>query len=282
MVDELQRALGNRTDISEARLVRWLNWAMLDLCGFHRKRVFPAKRFHQLEGQTTFSLTVESGTAQDGGSTSITLSATASSEDDYYNDQVISCNGEEKVITDYSGGTHVATVHSAWSTDPESGDDYTIHRRKYPITGATGLTEDQVWTIMRLEEIDTGGELTHRDWRDVAGGQPTQLQEPGSFARYGDHIIFNTAPEEQVSFRCYYYRLPTLLATGSLTEECDLSEQWHETIVLGAIWRGHERLMEPERAQQARQLYVDEAANRLDDYMIEDIFIERGIKVRKT
>lgn len=281
IVDEVQKALGNRTDISQARYLRWLNWAMFDLCGFHRKRLFPAKRFHELEGQTLFTLTVLSSTAQAGSSsTTIVLNAGASAIDDYYNDWVVSYDDEEMVITDYVGSTKAATIDGTWDTTPSTADEYTLHRKRVPLSDATGLAANRIWTIMRLETVTEGSKLTQKDWRKVIGGAATQLDQPGVFARYGDSLIFKTAPETSVSFRCYYYRQPTQITAANLAQEVDLSPEWHEMLVLGAIWRGHERLMEPERATEAKRQYVDEAGNRLDDYMIEELFIDRGMKVR--
>jgi hypothetical protein len=59
-----------------------------------------------------------------------------------------------------------------------------------------------------------------------------------------------------------------------------IPEAWHEVIILGALWRGHEALMEPERADVARAQYVDEALNRLNQYAIEEEHIERGLRAR--
>ena len=238
MEDEVTKALGNRTDLTQARYLRWLNWAMFDICGFFRKRNFPAKRIHELEGQTL-------------------------------------------VIVDYDGATRTATVASAWTTTPVITDAYTLHRKKVPLTDATGLAATDIWTVMRLETVVEGSPLTQVGWRKVVGGQATTLEEPRVFARYGDSLIFRSAPEEQVSFRCYYYRQPTKITVSNIDNQADLSQEWHETVVLGAIWRGHERLMEPERAMEAKQQYIDEAGNRFDDYMIEELFIDRGMKVRK-
>ena len=77
---------------------------------------------------------IEDGTAQAGGSTTITLASGESSIDDYYNGSVIFLTGgtgakQYRQITDYDGMTKVATVDSAWGTNPDSSTTYQIMGR---------------------------------------------------------------------------------------------------------------------------------------------------------
>ena len=71
------------------------------------------------------------GTAQAGGASSITLDASASATNDYYNGSVIEIiagtgAGQARVITDYDGGTLVATVDTSWATNPSSDSVFLI------------------------------------------------------------------------------------------------------------------------------------------------------------
>lgn len=75
---------------------------------------------------------VASDTAQAGAATTITLAAGDTQADDYYNNMVIKItggtgSGQEKTITDYVSSTKVATVDSAWTTNPDATSTYTIH-----------------------------------------------------------------------------------------------------------------------------------------------------------
>lgn len=75
---------------------------------------------------------VAGDTAQAGAATSITLAAADTQADDYYNTMVIKItggtgSGQEKTITDYVNATKVATVNSAWTTNPDATSTYTIH-----------------------------------------------------------------------------------------------------------------------------------------------------------
>jgi hypothetical protein len=82
-----------------------------------------------------FSVTVlaaaVTGTAQAGGANTITLEAGASATDDFYNGMPISVtggtgSGQSAVIVDYNGTTKVATVSSAWTTEPDATSGYSI------------------------------------------------------------------------------------------------------------------------------------------------------------
>lgn len=79
-------------------------------------------------------LAQQSGTAQTGTSTSITLAATASATDDYYNNNTIEITGgtgqstTKATITDYVGSSKVATVASWPSGTPDATSVYRIDR----------------------------------------------------------------------------------------------------------------------------------------------------------
>jgi hypothetical protein len=86
-------------------------------------------------------------TATAGGAATITLDASASSTNDYYNGSIIMIVGgtgvgQARVITDYVGSTLVATVDSSWSTNPASGSIFVIigGARVWDLTPATELS----------------------------------------------------------------------------------------------------------------------------------------------
>jgi hypothetical protein len=73
----------------------------------------------------------ESGTAQAGAATTITLAAGASATNDIYNGRVVRIvsgtgAGSSGTITDYVGATKVATIAVAWAVNPASGSGYVI------------------------------------------------------------------------------------------------------------------------------------------------------------
>jgi hypothetical protein len=215
MRDELAAALGNRGDITDARYVRWLNWALYDLCGFHRKRLFAPKRFHELEDRIEF-------------------------------DSVVS--------------------QASYDLESEVGVD--------PLT--------ELWAIEHLEEVDSGTGLDQKDWRDLTGVSASETGDPSEFCWHGGDLLFNKYPTESKSYRLWIYRFPSLfIATGLEAQTPIIPSYWHELVVLGAIYRGHEKLLEPDRADEARGQYVLEAGNRRDRTEWESQSIIRGLKVKR-
>jgi hypothetical protein len=74
---------------------------------------------------------IRSNTAQAGAATTITLDASASAVNDFYNGTSILTTGgtgvgQFRIITDYVGATKVATVDSAWATNPSSDTTFAI------------------------------------------------------------------------------------------------------------------------------------------------------------
>jgi len=292
--DELHAALGNRSDMTDARYILWLNWALLDVCGFHKRRYFPSRRFHELEGKATFTVPVVSGTVSGAGDGYVDLAAGDSEDDDFYNDMVVELTAyspsdddapdglldQKRVITDYANSTNRVTVHTDWDTNPDVSTTYSIYRRIVDISTVVGINpKSSLWAIERLEKVSDGAVLTPQPWDDLVGVDFTQTGEPGSFAHRGDNIIFNTAPESALALRMWYYKYPTLYSTGAMSTESSLPLDWHEVVLQGAIFRGHDRLMEPDRAAEARGRYVDMAVNHMDSFNIERSHFGEGVRI---
>jgi len=77
---------------------------------------------------------LRTGTAQAGAGSTITLDAGASAKDGFYNgcyvnitnDSPANARGQARLITGYVGSTKVATVESAWGTNPSSASTFEI------------------------------------------------------------------------------------------------------------------------------------------------------------
>ena len=77
---------------------------------------------------------VRKNTAQGGGPSTITLDASASGTDDEYNGYPIHIlrgvgTGQLRTISDYDGTTKVATVSSAWDTEPDNTSAFSINEK---------------------------------------------------------------------------------------------------------------------------------------------------------
>lgn len=105
----------------------------------------------------------DSGTAQAGAATSITLQAGASAVNDFYNDSVVVITGgtgagQARTITAYNGTTKVATV-AAWATNPAVDSVYFIIPAG-AIAGASAPTAaqvaDAVWDEAQADHVTAG------------------------------------------------------------------------------------------------------------------------------
>lgn len=74
---------------------------------------------------------IRKGTAQAGAASTITLDASASAVNDFYNGNLIVIEsgtgaGQARIVTDYDGSGKVATVGENWATNPASGSVFMI------------------------------------------------------------------------------------------------------------------------------------------------------------
>lgn len=123
-------------------------------------------------------VTIRSNTATAGAGTTITLDASASAVDDFYNNTIIFITGgtgvgQARFISDYVGATKVATVPT-WITNPDNTSTFAI----IPfgsIPGATAPTAadvaDAVWDEARSGHVTSGsfGEYTLTDVVKISG-----------------------------------------------------------------------------------------------------------------
>lgn len=123
--------------------------------------------------------TTETGTAQAGGASTITLATSTSPTDDFYNDKFVvtitggTGNGQRRAITDYVGSTKVATVGSAWTTNPDATSTYRVE-----VGDDASITKyGRRW--MQLAQDFTGSQIdTPTEARDLAWAAVQDLAEP--------------------------------------------------------------------------------------------------------
>jgi lysophospholipase L1-like esterase len=96
-----------------------------------------------------YGIALVTGTAQGGGASTMTLAASSSNIDGYYNTYYVRIAGgtgvlnEVKQVTAYDGTTFIATVDSAWTTPPDSTTQYVIQEGTQPfvLDGLTGSVQ---------------------------------------------------------------------------------------------------------------------------------------------
>lgn len=128
-------------------------------------------------------MTYHSGTAQAGAATTITLASNASSSDDAYNSRSVRItggtgSGQTKVITDYVGSTKVATVNTAWSTNPDATSTYEVFMQYED--GMIAYDDGTDWSgvgaesvVARVNGAWVGLAASFSDFLPLAGGNLT-------------------------------------------------------------------------------------------------------------
>lgn len=95
---------------------------------------------------------IRSGTAQAGGSTTITLDAGASATNNLYQNETIWIRsgtgaGQSNIIASYVGSTKVATVATAWATNPDNTSVFSIISQGPSIASVSGTVNANVVSI---------------------------------------------------------------------------------------------------------------------------------------
>lgn len=112
----------------------------------------------------------ESGTAQSGGSNSITLDTGANDDDDFYNYTTIEITGgpgigQFREVVDYNGTSKACVVDSNWITQPTELSEYVVHANYYAISKVVSFEASG----------GTWGPVTHAGLVDVATGLTGRL-----------------------------------------------------------------------------------------------------------
>lgn len=111
-----------------------------------------ARSDHVASGTFGQSLQImRNGTAQGGTSANITLDSAASATNDYYNDCIVHIIGgtgayQSRRISDYNGGTQVATVATSWATNPDATSVFVIRPASDTITTLTAASVSDIVT----------------------------------------------------------------------------------------------------------------------------------------
>lgn len=142
---------------------------------------------------------VRDNTAQAGAAGTITLDASASAVDDYYNGMQIWLNGgtgadQVRVITDYNGTTKVATIDYNWGTNADATSEFIISEDllEFGRDVSSVTSPKRAWNTLTGFEYDLplvvsmfGGQLgttKYAKWdKDVVSATTTTLTDTTEF-----------------------------------------------------------------------------------------------------
>lgn len=150
--------------------------------------------------------TIRSNTAAAGGATSITLDASASATNDFYNNNKIYITGgtgagQDRTILDYVGGTQVATVR-AWITNPDNTSTFAI------------LPATSTWDDILADHLTSGSTGAGLNSASSAG-DPWNTALPGAYGAGTAGFIVGTNLDALITSRMATYTQPTNFLTAT-------------------------------------------------------------------
>jgi len=216
-------------------------------------------RFRSLKAIKYFKSATVSGTAANGGNSSITLASTEDNTADQYVGWVVEItdgtgSGQKRLIVEYST-SRVATVDVDWDTNPDSSSEYKLYKRfwKYLDPGTSFSDEhidlnpvSDIVAAQRVVDLKYNTELVPAGRTDHYETYSTVSGDPSVWFEEGDRLWFDTNVDEERWFQLDYTRMPSNLTGASDTPE--IPEIFHEGIVLWTVWWGNHRLQDPSRA----------------------------------
>ncbi len=242
---------GGSFDISTAgsvRLLRYVNQGIKRIVSYKYKSGRPIY-FKDLESSLFFTTTVKTGTASGGANKSITLDTGVEDNADQYNDWVVEItggtgDGQKRLIIDFDA-SRVATVHKAWTTNPDATSTYKVYKRfhKYLSAGDVGYGEhisvddvNSFGTVWKVIDLEDEFELGRKERTLLYDSNQTTAGTPHVWYEYGNALWFDVNVDEERSYKIYYQKTPDNVTAG--TDEPAIPAEFHDAIVLWAVQLG--------------------------------------------
>ncbi|TXH47751.1 MAG: hypothetical protein E6Q97_26530 [Desulfurellales bacterium] len=184
----------------------------------------------------------DTGTAQAGSSSTVTLSATEANTDLIGKEIVITSGvgvGQIRQIISYDTSTKIATVSDDFDTSPDATSGYMLVKYKSPVY-------DDIPSNMALDQSM------------MQSGKATRYYPIGT-STYGAFVL-NRVPDKAYAIRQRYYAdLKRIDTDGSLIST--LYDKWRNVWTLGIAWRAaeHENTVDRDRFEVQYQREI--AAN---------------------
>lgn len=309
IVDELWELLGEPSDLDPdtaggwAKLLRWVNEGQRAIASYR----FPDGhliRFPELQAVKYFNSVFHTGTLVGGAVASGDTPAYAQFDisdsnigatDDQYTEWIIDItggtgDGQTRLITSYDGTSKIAYVNADWTTAPDSTSTYQVSKRWYQIVGSghafatENIVINPVNTFVALLGV---WDATNKEYLDRAESRSEifldtidELGEPTEYYFRGNRIVFNYAPDEDMTFRIEYYRQPTEMS--ATTDYPEIPDAWHQAIALAARWYGFCRAQETAMSYSSKRDFQERMQTIRQglemSYEIEDggVVVDRG------
>lgn len=280
--EEAYRMVGTLTYLNPATDVSYggqpyLNWvineAIRQLSGWVDPETSVVHRFPFLKGTLLFKSSYYEGTlTSDGTDTTIVFSTEVTGTDDnQYKDWIVECNGENYLIYEHDGATRTATIAGTWETIPAIGDTFKLYKRfsflapssfawvnehiLIPNNTNTILADGNLAEVLKIKDITNKSELIQANQAESFISSITDSGIPSNWYRFGNKVVFNVAPDEEIWYEMEFYRAPSALVNDNDVPE--LPESYHYGIILWVRQWGYSRMQDFKAAYSAKKDLID-------------------------
>lgn len=271
---DIYQSDGETVDISSpgaVRILKWLNrgYKRILMWRFPNGRIV---RFRTVEKKKYFSSAFIEGSVAASSSNTVTLDASMAGVADRYVGWVVEVNGEKRKIMTNTAG-RVCTLNKAWSTTPSAGDDYDLYKNfsMFVDSAAANASEhialdpsDQILSVLRVTDMNTGSMLGRADRTVNFESSSIGSGIPSLFQDREDGVFFDVAINEARYFELRYNGFPAALS--ALTDEPAIPSQFHEGILLWAVWWGLRRYQEFNGAYSTKRDLEDLMSTALQQF----------------
>jgi hypothetical protein len=186
----------------------------------------------------------------------VTLDAAAAAEADRYVQWVIELTGgtgagQRRVVVGYTAG-RVATVHTAWDTVPDVTTTYEMTKNFYNFVSDSHpwvadnialSSVGEITAVLQVIDMETDEKLTRADrvygFTSLAS---TVGNAPGVFSDKSGGLVFDTTVPGGRWYQLKYFGMPPELE--EVDDEPQMPEQFHEAVLLWAVWWGLREMQE--------------------------------------
>lgn len=286
MIEEVYSQLGKPSDlnpmddldenvdmasIGAQRILDWLNrgYRRVLTWRFPNGRIV---RFRTMERSTYFNSVVIEGVLTAVGANTATLSAEAAPVTGRYVRWVLEVNGQRKRVVAYTDG-RVATVDSGWDVVPAVGAAWRLYKSfsLYVEAGSANAAEhialspvNDVMSVLKVTDVADGCELQRAERISNFEVSRPVVGKPSLFQDREDGIFFDTAVDESRYYEMRYYGFPPALVAGS--DMPQMPVQFHEAVLLWAVWWGLRRNQEFSGAYSTKRDLEDFMSSALAQY----------------
>jgi hypothetical protein len=130
-----------------------------------------------------------------------------------------------------------------------------VHGQLPPFTGPIIPYDAQYGIpleVVDVEDVTNGVKIEYNSRHESYIQSEPDIGTPGEYYKLATGLRFNVWPEEGFNYTVRYFRTPKPFSTD-VNQVCELPEQFHQCVVLQALWWGYRRMQENTSAYSTKR-----------------------------